>query len=369
MNKISRSICITLLAFITFGVAAAPEWAFDASRLPPGISPARAEQLITRFDELARHQRQQEARVDRERHARIQRLADPIRERAEQALRSDPDLRRTYQEYSKALAAAFAPELSARERDARLAALDRYEPAVAELMRRAGYDEQRFQRDVEGALGMRGRSANARVRTRSSGDSLLFSRYTFSLRSPSTSPPPPSPYDELLAKPYPYTQLAGGSYGSRYANKDDGRYRATALLSIAGGEEQRAGLAHFKVMPNGYSKVRISAALPETSWRVVAGGVLVLTGATARSRIEVMVGNQLACNRVHTHQSVWVVALWYTNQTGSDSVVLECNVNATPGQEIVVRYTGEGTTWGGGGGGAVGEVVAAPRDIRLTFSN
>ena len=106
--------------------------------------------------------------------------------------------------------------------------------------------------------------------------------------------------------------------------------------------------------------------MPDIRWSLVAfSDIFAVFGSSAKSRIEIFSDNRVICSEEVEHASVIAPVLFLATPSGTDNVVVNCDVDApSQGDEIVIKATSVAGAWGGGLGAASARVTATPRDLR-----
>lgn len=293
----------------------------------------------------------------------LAKIAEPRMKALADAARADKaldDQLATYRREAKAILGDRG--LKESEKQKQLTELSRkFEPVVKTLFKKARIDERAYQ--LEGEQQIKRIAKSRPVEYRYLG--YLGWIWKFLPKKPKA---PIKPDVEVrLSAPFPFDQRERNGDGEATADKEDGFYRARALVGFAGAHDNVAGLAHFHQLTESFRTVQVFAALPETTWGV--GGfadIFAVFGSSAKSRIEIFSNNRVICREEVEHASFLAPIIYFGIRSGTDNVVVTCEVNAPEqGDEIVIKATSVAGAWGGGLGAANASVSATPRDLRL----
>lgn len=158
--------------------------------------------------------------------------------------------------------------------------------------------------------------------------------------------------------------------GEALVDLTTGSFKATSKSYLAGGNSAEAGVGHFYQVPRGFDKMQVTAALPQTNWIVSSASVGGASGADAFSHIEVTLNGTVVCRKDYNHGSIFTVIGWASYLSGTDNVSIFCRMPAPhTGDEVVLNFYGEASTWAAVNASSTTVVRSAPRDIKVKMSN
>lgn len=179
--------------------------------------------------------------------------------------------------------------------------------------------------------------------------------------------PPPEDKEITLAPPFEFIERRIRGDGEVVIRVEEGFYSTEAERFGVGGHDNVGGLGHFLPIEENFQTVRVTAALPETSWFVSAWSDLVgAAGSSSRSQIQVLADGNIECERNYEHAGVIAPVLWFVAEFGADNVTINCEFPAPAvGDEIVLRFNATAGAWAGGLASGTAKVRATPRDLRI----
>lgn len=368
-------ILCSLALTLAGGAPSQPRDDLELEKRPKGMTKENVRKLLAQAESDVQQLDEAERAEEKRRADAVESVAEPIRKRARKVIENDAVLGERFARYEADVKAAFETDLSEEEQDARLAKIREHKPLIAEILQKAGFDEQTYRRDIEKALGLRGRKSSG-VTTR--GDEAVIE--WGELGSFTTVEPQPAETDvtprgvvseSLFDAPFSqkYTQKNGYRYAS--ADASNGRYDAWAETRFLGGVKNYAGIQQLLRTPNGATSAQAFATIENGYYKTHATSIGGSAGAYGYTYLRVVGLNKTLCAKKITHPKAYAPLFWFDGpKTGNFNETLSCGFTSPRGgTDIVVRVYAMSSVSVGGGAGALARVKGELLTFKLRFSD
>jgi len=330
--------------------------------LPQHMSYAKALFLSTKADKKQHQLLEQEKKQREALMLDLKRIDDDVRKALHQALRNDRFLNMQYGKLKNAYMDVIKSNLSGDQKQRRLLELSKeMEDVIASLVKKSKINEELYKKQIMNT---------AQKHYLRNGKKLKFKYLgylSYWLGEAESRTQPIDEQEVTLTAPFPYSERVRGLHGNVRANGEAGEYYANSGSYFVGYGEALAGLGHFFRMPEErYSRVRVSARLPETSFSLFAEAILGFSSSWARSQIIVETEGEASCNSSKDHGTLIAPVLWFAIESGTDNIVVNCEIRAPrPNEDIVVKFHSIAGAFAVVGAASFASVTGKPEEIRI----